>query len=74
MKVFDEVVWAREFVDPISSISSSVLCSMVKAILGHLRTSGSRRLLWNDGLPRRGLPRLVPFFLGMGPLSPVTPS
>ena len=41
---------------------------MVKAILGRLETSGSKSLLWNDGLLRRGLPRLVPVFLRMGPL------
>ena len=56
------------------SISSSVLCSMVEAILGRLETSSSRSLLWNDRLPRRGIPGLVLVFLGMGPLLPVTPS
>ena len=55
------------------SISSSVLCSMVEAIPGRLKTSVSRSLLWNDRLLHRGLPRLVPVFLGMGPLLLVIP-
>ena len=46
--------------------SSNVLCSMVEAVPGRLKTLGSRILLWSDGLLRRSLPRLVLVFLGTG--------
>ena len=48
--------------------------SMVEVVLGCLKTSSSKSLLWNDELPRRGLPSLVRVFLRMGPLLPVIPS
>ena len=37
---------------------------MVEAIFGHLKTLGSRSLLWSDGLLHRGLPGWSQFSLG----------
>ena len=58
----------------ISSTSSNVLCSMAEAVLGHLKTLGSRSLLSSHRLLRRGLPRLGPVFLRTGPLLPMISS
>ena len=47
---------------------------MVGVVPGRLKILGSKSLLWSDVLLRRGLPRLVPVFLGMSPLLPVISS